>query len=244
MMEIPRRRFLQLAIGAAALPAGSRAAGAQTADWQSLGGGITSAPAICSWRPGRLDVFARGEDFALWHKYSQDLQSWSEWESLGGGLASPPAAVSWSEGRIDVFVRGTDRALWHKWFGDGNWSGWESLGGALNFGPTVSSWGPGHLDVFARGTDNTIFQRTFEGQNWIPWRPVPDAARKAALPGIAAVSGPFSGPGRIDLFTWVESTSASPSYYLATEPSSFADCAMLGDGTDSRCTRDCAAETE
>jgi hypothetical protein len=167
-MEIPRRRFLQLTLGVAALPAGSRAAGAQTADWESLGGGITSAPAICSWGPGRLDVFARGEDFALWHKYSQDLQSWSEWESLGGGLASPPAAVSWSEGRIDVFVRGTDRALWHKWFGDGNWSGWESLGGALNFGPTVSSWGPGTstsspavrttLSSSARSRDKTGFR--------------------------------------------------------------------------------------
>src|SRR5262245_31602658 len=103
-MELPRRRFLQLAAGATMLPATSQMVGAQPADWQSLGGGITSAPAICSWAPGRLDVFARGEDFALWHKYSRDLQSWSEWESLGGGLASPPAAVSWGEGRIDVFV--------------------------------------------------------------------------------------------------------------------------------------------
>jgi hypothetical protein len=97
---------------------------------------------VCSWGPSRLDVFARGEDFALWHKYSPDLQNWvwSEWHSLGGTLNSPPAAVSWGEGRIDVFVRGTDRALWHKWFTDGGWSEWESLGGVLNFGP--GPWPP------------------------------------------------------------------------------------------------------
>ena len=132
-----------------------RSASAQPciSEWESLGGGFTSAPAICSWGAGRLDIFGRGEDFALWHKWF-DGAKWSDWETLGGSLTSPPAAVSWGAGRIDVFVRGTDRALWHKWFRDGGWRGWESLGGALNFGPAVSSRSSGRLDVFARGTDN------------------------------------------------------------------------------------------
>jgi hypothetical protein len=213
VMKLPRRRLLQLAAGAAALPATSRIARAQPASWQSLGGGLTSAPAICSWGSGRLDVFARGEDFALWHKRFTD-GSWSDWESLGGGLSSPPAAVSWGEGRIDVFVRGNDRALWHKWFTDSNWSDWESLGGVLNFGPAVSSWGPGRLDVFARGTDNTVFQRSFDEHNWIAWTPISEPWTRAALPGIAAVSGPFSGAGRIDLLMWAVSTSSPRNTYL------------------------------
>ena len=131
------------------------------ADWESLGGEFTSAPAVCSWGPGRLDVFGRGTDNALWHKWFTDGE-WRGWTSLGGTLTAPPAAVSWGVGRIDVFVRGGDLALWHKWFTGGRWSDWESLGGGLNFGPAVSSWGPRRLDVFARGTDNTIFQRTFD----------------------------------------------------------------------------------
>jgi hypothetical protein len=167
---------------------------------------------VCSWGPSRLDVFARGEDFALWHTYSPDLQNWvwSEWETLGGALTSPPAAVSWGEGRIDVFVRGTDRALWHKWFTGFGWSDWESLGGALNFGPAVCSWGPGRLDVFARGTDNTIFQRTFD-QGWSDWTRVPDRspALTVALPGIAAVSW----PNAIELFTWAQ-VPPNPNVYL------------------------------
>jgi hypothetical protein len=61
-----------------------------------------------------LDVFVRGGDNALWHKWFQN--GWSGWESLGGYLTSSPAAASWSYGRIDVFVRGGDNALWHKCF--------------------------------------------------------------------------------------------------------------------------------
>ena len=82
--------------------------------WESLGGVLTSGPGVCSWSSGRLDVFVRGTDNALWHKWFSN--GWSGWESLGGVLTSDPAAVSWGPNRIDVFVRGTDNALWHKWF--------------------------------------------------------------------------------------------------------------------------------
>ena len=119
--------------------------------WESLGGALTSGPSVSSWAPGRLDVFARGTDNSLSHKWYDN--NWSGWESLGGTLRSDPAAVSWALGRIDVFARGTDDSLSHKWYDD-NWSGWESLGGILTSSPTVSSWAPGRLDVFARGTDN------------------------------------------------------------------------------------------
>ena len=41
-----------------------------------------TGPAVASWSSGRLDVFVRGTDNALWHKWYQN--SWSGWESLGG----------------------------------------------------------------------------------------------------------------------------------------------------------------
>ena len=86
--------------------------------WESLGGFLSSGPDVCSWAEGRLDVFARGGDSALWHIWFDG--GWSDWESPGGFLTSDPTAVSWSNGRIDVFARGGDNALWHKWF-DGEW---------------------------------------------------------------------------------------------------------------------------
>jgi hypothetical protein len=159
------------------------------ADWESLGGVLTSGVAACSWAPGRLDVFARGTNNALWHRWYQN--NWSGWDSLGGGLTSDPAAVSWGHGRIDVFAKGTDNALWHKWY-DGNWSGWESLGGALSSAPAVCSWAPGRLDVFARGADNTLHHRWYEN-NWSAW----ESLGGGLTSDPAAVSWDH---GRIDVF--------------------------------------------
>ncbi len=49
--------------------------------WEWLGGGFTTGPAACSWAPGRLDLFGRGEDSALWHGWFTN-GAWHVWESL------------------------------------------------------------------------------------------------------------------------------------------------------------------
>jgi hypothetical protein len=157
--------------------------------WESLGGVPTSGPGASSWSSGRLDVFVRGTDSALWHKWFQN--GWSGWERLGGVLTSSPAAVSWGSGRIDVFVRGTDCALWHKWYQNG-WSGWESLGGVLTSEPAVSSWSSGRLDVFVRGTDSALWHKWYQN-GWSGWERL----------GGVLTSGPGAvswGSGRIDVF--------------------------------------------
>ena len=66
-------RFAAVAAAAAVLPAGSRvmprplslpeAIRAATVD------GLTSDPTAVSWGSGRIDVFARGPDNALWHRW-------------------------------------------------------------------------------------------------------------------------------------------------------------------------------
>lgn len=60
--------------------------------WTDLGGVITAGPAVASRSEDRLDVFAKGTDNALRHKYWNG--SWSAWESLGGVFLHNPAAVS------------------------------------------------------------------------------------------------------------------------------------------------------
>ena len=52
------------------------------------------APAVCSRGAGQLDLFARGFDNQLHHKFYEVKSGWSKWESLGGALASNPAATS------------------------------------------------------------------------------------------------------------------------------------------------------
>ena len=157
--------------------------------WESLGGGFNSGPGVCSWAPGRLDVFGQGLDAACWHKWFEG--GWSGWESLGGGFSSELDAVSWDSGRIDVFGRGLDNACWHKWF-DGGWSGWESLGGGFNSGTGACSWAPGRLDVFGRGLDNACWHKWFDG-GWSGWESLGGGFNS----GIAAVSW---SSGRIDVF--------------------------------------------
>jgi hypothetical protein len=147
----------------------------------------TSGPAVSSYVSNRLDLFIRGTDKALWHRWLD--RGWHEWESLGGILTSGPAAVSgiWEDSLggtltkriISVFVRGTDNALWHKWF-DGSWHDWESLGGVLTSGPAAVSWDKNRIDVFA-GVADTILGRTlWDGSSWHDWEewPYPDARER------------------------------------------------------------------
>lgn len=160
--------------------------------FQSLSGSLTSAPAAASWGGNRLDVFARGTDNALWHRW-WDGSAWSNWESLGGVLTSGPAAVSWGPNRIDVLVRGTDNALWHTWWDGSAWRGWESQGGQLNGSPSAAAWASNRLDLFVRGTDDGLWHKWWDGVGWSVW--VSQGGLLTESPG--AVSW---GPGRIDVF--------------------------------------------
>jgi len=74
---------------------------------------------------GALEVFARGSDNALWHKW-QVPNGWSDWHSLGGNLRGGPAVGIHAGGGLEVFSVASDGALWHIWQQAGGWSEWES----------------------------------------------------------------------------------------------------------------------
>jgi hypothetical protein len=140
--------------------------------YTTLTGTITSPLCVSSWGARRLDVFGRGSDGTLWHRFRDG--AWSGWASLGGGLSSDSlgnrvGAVAWTSARIDVMVRGTGDGLWHKWWDGSRWSGWESLGGVLRSGPAVASWSPGRLDVFVRGMDGALWHKWWGGSGWSGW---------------------------------------------------------------------------
>jgi spore germination protein YaaH len=163
-----------------------------TTPWSSLGGVITAGPDASSWGADRKDVFVRGTDNALWHRW-RDTAGWHGWERLGGVLASGPSAVSWGPNRLDVFVRGTDNALWHKWYDTAGWHDWERLGGVLSSGPDAASWGSGRLDVIVRGTDYALWHKWFDSSGWHDWERLGGVLTSDP----AAVSW---GPNRIDVF--------------------------------------------
>ena len=74
---------------------------------RSWGGIITEEPAVVSWGPRRLDVFARGGDGRLHHWWGDD-DRWGGPEPLGRMFADvfngSPHAVSWAAGRLDIFA--------------------------------------------------------------------------------------------------------------------------------------------
>lgn len=97
--------------------------------WRSLGGICTSAPAIASPFPGRLEAYVRGTDNGIWINIYENSR-WGGWASLGspppGVSDAAPAAIS-RYGLLDVYVRANDNTIWHRQWSGGGWQNWASV---------------------------------------------------------------------------------------------------------------------
>ncbi len=144
---------------------------------------------------GRLEVFARGSDKALWHMWqTAPNNGWSGWGSMGGWIDIIKPARN-QDGRLEVFARGSDKALWHIWQTAPNngWSGWGSMGGWVDL-IEVTNNADGRLEVFARGSDGAVWHRwqTAPNNGWSGW---------ASLGGwVDRLSVAQNADGRIELF--------------------------------------------
>jgi len=142
--------------------------------WASEGGVITSDIVAGRNADGRLEVFVRGTDNALWHKYQVTPNgAWSDWTWEGGVLTSNVAVGQDADGRLEVFACGTDNALWRKYqvSPNGGWSDWDWLGGVFTSNIAVSRNADGRLEVFVRGTDNALWHKyqTSPNGGWSDW---------------------------------------------------------------------------
>lgn len=166
--------------------------------WASERGIITSNPRVEENSDGRLEVFARGTDNALWHKWQVAPNSgWSDWATQGGGISSEIASGRNADGRLEIFVRGMDNSLWHKWqlSPGGAWSGWSSQGGALTSDIAVGRNADGRLEAFVRGTDYALWHKWQHspGGGWSNW-----ASRGGVLTSGIAVGR--NADGRLEVF--------------------------------------------
>jgi hypothetical protein len=218
LTETTERSRMSLQVGALAAAAGASLVTSKGSVMLSVGSATASsvsltvevmapvpvdrtAPAVVSWGPDRIDVFARGLDQAAFHKAW--AQGWSpgqnEWEAVGGGFASALALESWGPDRLDAFGVGLDQAMWHKAWAQG-WSpgqtAWEPIGGAFVSPPAVASWGSDRLDVFALGKDRAVWHKAW-AQAWFPsqndWEPL--GGTFIHPPAVASW-----GPERLDVF--------------------------------------------
>jgi V8-like Glu-specific endopeptidase len=173
--------------------AGLPTAGGNFTHWQSVGGLSYHAPTAVSDRNGKVEVFVRGLDGAVYQRTSS-----AGWTSRGGGTTDPVAVVARAPGQLDLFVRGLDGALWTKarnasgtWWPSG--TGWARLGGSITGQPVAVSYGSSRLDVFARDASGGVAWYHWSGGGWVG----PTSLGGQITDHPAAVSW---GAGRIDLF--------------------------------------------
>ncbi len=141
--------------------------------WQTLGGVITSAPAVTPYGYD-LYVFARGSDGAIWYRVLLGTGAWSTWQTIANGTFSSAPTVVIHDYKLHVFAKGMDNAIWmNTKKADTAWSGWESIGGVHTSAPSAVNHGD--LYVFTRGGDNGIWYRVRNrsSASWGQWLRIP-----------------------------------------------------------------------
>ena len=133
-------------------------------------------PAVTSWGPQRLDVFAMavssGNPGVLFHR-SWDAGLDSGWvlrgNPQGTWLKTSPTATGYSPittpntaaGRVDVFVVGVDNQIYNgRWNGSVfTWSLWSTYpsGYALVSKAAAASWSPGRMDVMVVDANGNLW---------------------------------------------------------------------------------------
>jgi hypothetical protein len=141
-------------------------------------------PVVGMNQDGRLEVFARGADNAVYHIWQCPKGSgcdWSAWTRIDSAhlsslsFAGNPAIAVNQDGRLEVFARGSDNALWHIWQcpqGSGcDWSAWSSLGGVWDGDPVAARDGSGPLEVSIHGVQNRTWHigQACPGCGWSSW---------------------------------------------------------------------------
>ena len=82
-----------------------------------MGGALGGNPAAGNNGDGRIEVFVRGTDHAVWHIWQMAPSSgpWSGWDSLGGMVHGEVAVANNGDRRFELVVRGQGQHVWHAW---------------------------------------------------------------------------------------------------------------------------------
>lgn len=150
-----------------------------------------------------LDLFARGTDNQLYHRWWTAGKPWTQWQSLRGELASGAGVASHNNGVLHLGVLGPDNRIHDRSFVNdgmlvGGWSNWKPLGtGQFSSAPSPVSWGTDHFAMFAKGSDNRIWQNRYTfGDDWSDWQLFPgDTQTFSSAPAAVAYA-----PERLHVF--------------------------------------------
>lgn len=159
---------------------------------------VTGNPGVARNADGRLQLFARGGDHAIWHLAQVAPNGpFGPWASLGGDFAGDPVVGVNADGRLEVFARGPNGRLYHAWQKSpgGALSPFAYRGGALTGNLAVARNADGRLEVLARGTDNAIWSiaQTAPNSDWGSWTSLGGTFTGDVSVGVNA-------DGRLDVF--------------------------------------------
>jgi hypothetical protein len=155
----------------------------------NVGGNVISAPSLATDGTGRVLIFGRGSDSALWYKSCTETGTCSAWVSLGGTVTAKPGAVYTTAGDYNVYARGGNGAVWFRSHTASGWGPWRSFGGNVlaGTGPAAAETSSGPY-VLVAGTNKQLY---IAGPGVVPFSPA--GGQSTASPGLAYTAAPSGG---------------------------------------------------
>jgi len=140
--------------------------------WTSLGGPrgarILGQPAAYGSANGRVDVFVRGTDNAVYQRTLKDGR-WCEWIKLGGTATDAPTVAFTSPTSWTLTTRGADGKVWQR-SATGGWSSLDAPNGQPIYGRPSTVVVDGTVHVAVRTADDGTWERVRDAAGtWGAW---------------------------------------------------------------------------
>lgn len=177
------------------------AAWTQFEDFGAAGSALSRHTTL-TWPDGHIEVFALGDDKAIWHKsWNLATSSWSNWESMGGTFMTGVSAIVWGDGHAEILATDLEGTPYLNFSGDfpSGWYGWLKLEGSLSSRPVTVRWPDGHIEAFARGTDGHLQHSHYSAalNKWIPFQVISEGIKIEGEPSAimnTEANGIVTGP--------------------------------------------------
>jgi alpha-galactosidase len=134
-----------------------------------VGGKILGQPAAYGSADGRIDVFVRGTDNAVWQRTFTG-GTWGAWVSLGGTVVDAPTVAWVDPTRWTVFARAGDGTIWSRTAD----TGWSGIGAPdnqpIDGRPSAVQDDAGVIHVAVRARTDEVWERTRAADGtWSDW---------------------------------------------------------------------------
>ena len=162
------------------------------------GDGFQMSRRVAQNADGRLEIFARAPDNAVWHDWQDSPNGgWGGWNQLGGQTVSNPVVSADADGRLEVFTI-VNGHLYHTFQlpGGGWYDSWLDEGdGNLVGEPAAMMNSNGSLEVFARNSAGALEHKwqTSANGSWSGWASLGGILHSD--PGVGR-----NGDGRLEVF--------------------------------------------